>query len=144
MAELLTFDFSELEDFARHLREDHAKAARAMPIVAEAMVTAVQEVFEQEGAVGPHPLWPGLKDSTKRQRRGTEPFWILRDTGTMAASIEPEAGDTYAQAFTDSPYFTYHRTGTSRMAKRDPYQIDEDAFLLEAYDVFWSFFRRRH
>lgn len=148
MAETLSADFSQLKRFAEDLRRDHAKATRAMGVTAEALVSAVMDVFELEGQVGPHEKWDDLADSTKASRRGGEPFKILQDTGIMAASITPDSGDGFAEAFTDNPYFGYHRTGTKnadgsqRMARRDPYQIDEAAFLEEAEDIFFQFFRR--
>lgn len=152
MAELLTVDWP-LEKFADHIRDDHLKAARAMGVIAETLHSYVMDVFEAEGQVGPHPRWDPLKPSTERKRRSgknkSKGNKILQDTTIMITSVERSYGDTFAEVYSDSPYLGYHRTGVpagsaERMAKRDPYQIDDEEFQADANDLFMQFFKRRH
>lgn len=105
---------------------------RALPIIAEMLVGAVQDVIEAEG-----PGWPGLADSTVRQRRGSS-HAILQDTGVFAGSIAPAFGSTYAEAVDGTTYGHFHVTGTRKMPKRNwtdlgPFEaplLDEVAELL--------------
>jgi len=92
----------------------HGKSIdRALPVVAEMLHGAVNDVFEAEG-----PGWEPLSDATKAARRGTS-FKILQDTGLLAGSLEPSYGSTYAEVVDGTTYGHYHVTGTKRMPKRD-------------------------
>lgn len=141
--ETIHADFGSLVEFTGHLRKDLRDASKAMPAIAEAIVSSVEDVFLAQGAVPGQGRWASLTEETKRQRRGTAPYDILSDTGTMRNSIAPRAGNNWAEAFTDVPYFGFHRWGTVHMPRRDPYAIDEGELLAETTDILLAFFRRR-
>ncbi len=122
-------------NLSRRIAEIEAKGKnvdKALPVIAEMLVGAVQDVFEAEG-----PGWEDLADSTRRARRGTS-HAILQDTGLLADLIAPSYGSTYAEAVDGTTYGHFHVTGTRRMPKRDwtdlgPFEaplLDEVAQLL--------------
>lgn len=144
MADQVTFETSELNDFLKGIGRDLKDASRAMPVIAESMHAAVQEVFEQQGAVGNKPKWQDLADSTKRQRRGSEPYNILFDTGHLALRMTPNSGNTWAEVFNDLEYLKYHNSDAPRtkIPLRDPFGIDEEEMMAEAVDICLAYFRR--
>lgn len=71
MAETVRVDFSELLAVTDELTRNARDVPRLMNIIAEALVSGVQENFRQEGAVGGHPKWPPLAASTIAKRRGS-------------------------------------------------------------------------
>jgi len=105
---------------------------RMLPIIAEMLVGAVQDVIEAEG-----PGWQELADSTKRSRRGSS-YKILQDTGVAAASIAAQYGSTYAEAVDGTSYFFRHIKGGPNLPVRDwtklgPFEaplLDEVAEML--------------
>jgi len=156
MAASAEIDFSSLMRAVNDLGKKMADASRTMPILAEALVSSVQDVFEQEGAVGGNPRWPDLKSkrprdasrkvkkrgkgARKRGRRGPK---ILQDTGIMAGSITPASNDTIVQAYTGVGYAVYHVSKAPRkvIPLRDFFAIDEAEFYKEAADVILAKFR---
>lgn len=107
-----------------------------LPIVGEMLIAAVSDVYEAEG-----PGWPGLAESTIAARRGGGAgAKILRDTGVMAGSTGVELGDSWAEASAGVSYADFHAKGTSRMPKRNPFDLgpfeagvlDDVAALLAA------------
>lgn len=104
---------------------------KGLPVIAEMLVGAVHDVFEAEG-----PGWEGLKPSTIASRRGTS-HKILQDTGLFADSVDAKYGSTYAEAVDGTNYGHFHVTGTSRMARRDPFDLGPfEAPLLDEVAQF--------
>lgn len=86
---------------------------RTLPVIAEMLLGAVQDVFEAEG-----PGWEPLAEATKAQRRGSS-FKILQDTGVGVASLSPSYGSTYAEVVDGTTYMHHHVTGNERLPQRD-------------------------
>lgn len=108
------------EELPRILAEMRGRAESVdqyLPVVAEMLVASVSDVFEAEG-----PGWEPLADSTRMNpRRADGP--ILQDTGVAAGSVGPAWGDVYAEAVGGVDYLLYHVTGTSKMPKRNPFDL---------------------
>jgi len=132
-----TADFSDLDGLLKDLELATHDVARVMPIIAEAMVSQVLEVFDKEGAVGGAPQWPDLAASTKRRRRASTTHKILQDTTNLIGSITPDSGDRFVEAFTGVPYAVYHISKAPRrvIPLRDFFAIDQDEFAAEAADI---------
>lgn len=110
------FEIKADTNLSKVLAELEAKGKsidRGLPVVAEMLLGAVQDVFEAEG-----PGWEPLAEVTKAKRRGTS-YKILQDTGLLAGSLEPSYGSTYAEVVDGTTYGHYHVTGTKHMRKRD-------------------------
>ena len=110
-------------------------AAEVMPVVADTLVAAVLETFEQQG-----PGWPALAPSTVKARRAQGAgAKILQDTGVLAGSIQPSTGTgaygPWAAAGTNIHYGAFHVTGTSRMPRRDFLDVDLRAIAREAAEL---------
>ena len=104
---------------------------KALPIIGEMLLGAIQDVFQAEG-----PGWDDLAPSTKAQRRGID-YMILQDTGVMAGSAEPVYGNTYVDAVFGASYAVYHVTGTKHMPRRDPTDLGpREAPLLDEVAAF--------
>lgn len=114
---------AEYEDAAENLSEP-------MAIIAESLVARVNDKFESGG-----PGWQRLAASTiagrRKQGRGAQ---ILKDTGRLAGSIEPQSGSDYAEASTDVEYAVYHVSDAPRtkIPKRDFLDVLDDDMLDEA------------
>jgi phage gpG-like protein len=123
---------SDLNKVLLGLAQQGKSAGNLLPAIAEMLVGAVHDVVEAEG-----PGWPGLADSTKRQRRGST-YAMLQDTGVFMSSVAGQYGSTYAEAVDGTSYGHFHVTGTKRMPKRDwtdlgPFQaplLDDVAAML--------------
>jgi phage gpG-like protein len=152
-------DSSALTEVLERLQRAGASVmAEVSPALAEILVTAVQEVFEREGAVGGRPKWPDLAESTKRSRAKRQPggktkrgpydaksrpvgvFKILQDTGILAGSITPFSDGIEAEAFTNVPYAGYHISDAPRqkIPLRDFTDIDFEAAQREAIELILS------
>ena len=116
----VTYDASALVARVREFEQRGGKLDDLMPAVAEVLVGAVLQKFEDEG-----PGWP------ETRRGGT----ILQDTGRLVASIEAAHGADWAEAFTNVHYGKYHVTGTDRMPARDFTAIDTDQVEAEVADM---------
>lgn len=107
---------------------------RLMPVFAEMLVSAVDDVYEAEG-----PDWEPLAEATIRQRRNKsrEGTTILQDTGVMAKSTAPGYGRDFVEARAGVEYARFHSTGTSRMPRRDPFELGpfEEGVLEDVDDV---------
>lgn len=132
MSELQVTSSSNLSRVLTGLRQHGEKVGELLPTIAEMLVGAVHDVFEAEG-----PGWEPLAAATLAHRRGTS-HKILQDTGAFAGSIDPAWGGTYAEARAGVSYAIFHVTGTTRMPKRNPFDLgpleqpllDEVAALL--------------
>lgn len=151
--ETVRFDMGGIHGLMRDLERGGADVARAHPAIAEALVTQVNRVFEEEGAVGGNPRWPPLAASTLAKRRpmakkrkgakrrkakpGPNKVTILQDTGRLAGSITPDAGDTWVEAYTNVKYAKFHVSQAPRkiIPLRDFFAIDEEAFIEDATDM---------
>lgn len=153
MAETVRADFSQLQRLLDDLATATGDVSRVMPALAEVLVGQVQEVFDKEGAVGGRPKWPDLADSTKANRRpkqrrrkgqkrrkskpGAFKYTILQDTGRLAASITPDHGDGFVQAWTNVKYAKFHISSAPRkkIPLRDFFAIDQAEWVDEAADT---------
>lgn len=129
--DLVTVDVRDLSKVTVKLGDRAKDVSPAMAIVAEMLVSAVNDNFETAG----HGTWPGLAESTKAKRRGTI-YQILKDTGRAAGSIRGEHAHDYAEASSDVDYLKYHVGDGPRtvIPKRDPFELEE-AVYEEAVDV---------
>jgi len=141
MAETVEIDFSPLLRTVADLERRLADAHRTMPLIAEALVSSVHEVFEREGAVGGKPRWPPLKRQRRRNRGGGQK--ILQSSGVMAGSITPASSDAWVMAYTGVRYAKYHVSKLPRkvIPLRDFFDIDRGEFYAEAADILLSKFR---
>jgi phage gpG-like protein len=128
------FDFSELAAVIEEMGANVADVPRALPVVAEALVSRVADVFDAEGAVGGRPRWQDLAESTKRRRGGS--YMILQDSGLMA-NVHPTWDDTMAGAYSNAPYAVFHVSPLPRrvIPLRDFFAIDTEAFNAEATEI---------
>lgn len=110
-------DFGELAGVIATFEKRGKQLGRMMPAVADALKSAVDDVYEAEG-----PGWPGLAESTLEQRRGTSSM-LLQDSGVMAASTMTRYGSTYAEAWAHVGYAKYHASGTEFMPQRNPFDL---------------------
>lgn len=117
-----------LEDLGQRGR---SAVAHLMPVIADMLKTAVDDVYDAEG-----PGWPDLAESTKQARRGSS-YKILQDTGVMAASTGVEHGADWAEAFGGASYADFHATGTVNMPARNPFELGpfEGPLLDEVADL---------
>lgn len=131
MADLEVKATSDLSKVLAGIAAQGKSIDRALPVVAEMLLSAVHDVIEAGG-----PGWPDLADSTKRQRRGST-YKLLQDTGVFAASLAPQYGSTYAEVVDGTTYGHYHVTGTSRMPARDWTELGPfEAALLDEVAAF--------
>lgn len=132
MADLSVSVESDLNKVLLGLAQQGKSADNLLPAIAEMLVGAVHDVVEAEG-----PGWPGLADSTKRQRRGST-YAMLQDTGVGLASVAGQYGSTYAEAVDGTSYFHFHTKKTKHAPARDwtnlgPFEaplLDDVAALL--------------
>jgi phage gpG-like protein len=154
-------DFTSLMSAVGAFQRNMSDATRALPVIAESLVSHVQDVFEKEGAVGGNPRWPDITDETKLRRRGGKKkkakvhgplrrgekrqkrvvpsgkFTILQDTGVLAASITPAVGGSWVEAYTGVRYAVYHVSKEPRrvIPLRDFFAIDEKSFYADAAET---------
>ena len=120
-------DDRELKRLFEELERRGGNLAEVTAVIAESLVAAIADVFEQQG-----PGWPPLKPSTLRYRRGGK---ILQDTGLLVGSVHADSGPDFAEAYSDVPYGKFHITGTSTMERRDWTEIDFDAEMDRAAEL---------
>lgn len=113
----VSVDASDLARVVRSFGDRGRQLDRLMPIVADILVSAVDDVYDAEG-----PDWEPLAESTLRQRRGSTAK-ILQDTGVMAGSTRPYYGSDWAEARAGVGYAKYHVSGTKRMPARNPFDL---------------------
>jgi phage gpG-like protein len=124
MATSNVVDITELLDVLADMEERAGDLSEPMAIIAEDLVSRVNDKFESGG-----PGWPALADSTiaKRRKKGRG-AQILKDTGRLAASIEADHGSDFAEAATDVEYAVYHVSDEPRekIPKRDFLDVLDD------------------
>ena len=118
----ITFDTRELDNELSQLDKSLNTTRPLMLAVAETLHAQAMAIFHSEGAtVGG---WPTLSKSTQRNRarNGHWPGKMLQVTGRLAASIQTDAGDDFAQIGTNAVYAAIqhfggviNRTGTVRL-----------------------------
>jgi phage gpG-like protein len=109
MADLTIVAETNLGKVLTQLEQQGRNVDKALPIIGEMLVGAVQDVFEAEG-----PGWEKLDPATERQRRGGPPYKILQDTGGLAGSIAAQYGTTYVEAVDGTTYGIYHAPDPQR------------------------------
>jgi phage gpG-like protein len=121
----------ELNAVLADLENRGRSLSHLMPVVSQILKAAVDDVYDAEG-----PGWQDLAESTKLARRGSS-YKILQDTGVMAGSTGVRHGPDWAEAFGGAAYADFHATGTSRMVKRNPFDLGkfEDEVLREVADL---------
>lgn len=112
-------DFTELAGVIATFEKKGKQLSRMMPVVAEALKSAVDDVYEAEG-----PGWAPLAESTVARRRGTSSK-ILQDTGVMASSTMTRYGGAYAEAWAHVGYAKWHATGSKdgTLPQRNPFNL---------------------
>jgi phage gpG-like protein len=112
-------DFGELAGVIASFEKRGKNLGRMMPQVAEALKSAVDDVYEAEG-----PNWEPLLAATMERRRGTTAK-ILQDTGVMAASTMTKYGQAYAEAWAHVGYAKYHASGSKdgTLPQRNPFDL---------------------
>ncbi len=83
----VTIDLQPMTEFREAISKKSAPIRSAIKQWAFRVRAFWQERFDKYSKGGGN--WPDLADSTKRARRGTGVFTILRDTGLMFAAIGP-------------------------------------------------------
>lgn len=132
---LVKVDVGDVSACMLQWAENSKRLEPTMEIIATDLQAAVGDVFEAEG-----PGWAPLAESTKRSRRGTEPYKILQDkggSGGMSGSIGTGWGPAYAEAFDGTPYGIFHVLGNEHLPVRDPFDLGPfwDDLLADAADL---------
>lgn len=109
----------ELEDRAalRLLDNIHDRLQRPDGLL-DVLVDEIHDYERDVFATGGHGTWPALSPNTTRQKSGQ----ILVDGGDLLEALTSNKdllGDE-ALVAADVEYAGYHRSGTSRMPRRDP------------------------
>lgn len=135
MATSNVVDISDLITVIEGMGQRGEDLSAPMGVIAEMLVARVNDKFESGG-----PGWAPLADSTLANRRGGS-AQILKDTGRLAASIQPESGSDYAEAATDVEYAVYHVSDAprSKIPKRDFLDVLDDGALDEAAETIMTF-----
>ncbi len=135
----LRVDDSGLKRLFAELRRRGGNLAGVNAAIAEDLVAAVLDVFEDEG-----PGWAPLAESTLANRRGKAAgAKILQDTSILAGSVHPDSGASFAEAYSDVPYGVFHVMGTDKMPRRDFMAIDFDEVTRSAADLLLAEIARR-
>lgn len=111
-------DMREFEGVLLRMEANVRNLDRILPVVADILVSAVDDVYQAEG-----PNWPAFAPSTLRRRGSMGAAKLLQDTGVMANSTIGESGSNYAQARSTIPYAKYHATGTATLPVRNPFAL---------------------
>lgn len=98
----------------KRLAANAADLTPAMRAIAGVLKDNVAEAFATESSPDGKPWLPlSPKTLARRQRRGTWPGSILRETGDLAASISSSHGSAHAIAGTNKIYAATHQFGDS-------------------------------
>lgn len=127
MAEVFV-DASQLTRFIRSL-ELRAKNLKLAPI-GEIARTAVDDVFQAEGAVGRNPKWDPLTQATIDRNPRRAGGMILQATGLMA-NIQTNVQPQRVTIASPAKYARHHVNGTRWMPKRDFFAVDERKMFRE-------------
>jgi phage gpG-like protein len=130
VADLTIVAETNLGNVLTQLEAQGRNVDKALPIIGEMLVGAVQDVFEAEG-----PGWKELDPATELRRRGGPPYKILQDTGVLAGSVAARYGSTYVEAVDGTTYGIYHAPDPQRRdwTELGPFEqplLDEVAELL--------------
>ena len=122
---------------AVHNFEERCDAANIEGIVAETVLTAMDDLLESNG----NGQWPPFSEVTLRVHPKRAGGQLLRSTGQLAA-FQPSSGPGWAQVRSPAPYAEYHQKCTKKtrglvysddgIPKRDFTAIDMKATLEEA------------
>lgn len=120
-------------DLPRALHEIEARGRNLrgiLPVVADALVAVVSDVYEAEG-----PGWAALKPSTLKKRRGGS-AQILQDTGLMAQTGRA-IGPDYVEAYSPADYAVFHVRGDGGLPVRNPFDLGpfENDFLSDVENL---------
>jgi hypothetical protein len=131
----ILLDTRDIEVPLRDLVAKGKGVGHLLPIIAQDLVSAVDDVYEAEG-----PGWQDLADSTKKARRG-DSYKILQDTEVMVGSTDIGSGTTgsgfWVEAFAGASYADFHATGTANMPQRNPFDLGpfEEGVLRDVADL---------
>lgn len=114
----VTADVDELVGVLLNLETRARNLDRVLPVVADILVSAVDDVYEAQG-----PNWDPFAPSTLRHRGDMGAAKLLQDTGVMAGSTMAEHGSNWAQAKAHVPYAKYHASGTATLPVRNPFDL---------------------
>lgn len=117
--------FDSLGDFALHLLATEVATRAALEtglsrVLARIEATARSEFGHYQAAVGPHPAWPELAESTQERRvaAGYTPNDPLKASGEMQNSIERDQKGLEGVVGSKDDKLVYHEFGTSKMPAR--------------------------
>ncbi len=102
--------------FRATLQRIHARLSNPRPLmagIANLMLEAVEDNFEQERNPETGAKWPSLSQSTQdaRQKKGSWPGKILQVSGSLASSVSQSYGDDFAAVGTNKVYAPIHQFG---------------------------------
>lgn len=99
---VVDFKAEKLAQATRSLLARGGNLGDLTPHVSEILVTAIEAVFEAEGAVGGKPKW---EPSERAKEQGGQ---TLQDSGNLAGSVQGEWDASSAFAGSDVPYGKFH------------------------------------
>ncbi len=105
----ITVNDREAKDLINKLKSRLEDMTSVMSGVSGTMLHAVEENFAREG----RPKWPGLAESTKKQRarKGHWPGKILQMSGQLASSVMPRFDRSSATVGTNKSYAAIQQFG---------------------------------
>ena len=119
----VTIDGSKLVKLLQRFEKKGGDLTPAMQVIAEQLVSAVNDEFETGG----HGKWMDKASGSK-----FEPSWpcYLKASGRLASSIEPTAGASFSEASTDVSYAVYHVSSAPRkkIPLRDFFDVPDSVF----------------
>ncbi|HMY20429.1 MAG TPA: hypothetical protein PKA58_29085 [Polyangium sp.] len=124
---IVTLDTLEMDWWLHELGVAPSKMGPTMAVVAETLVSAVDDNLETSG----HGTFPPLAASTLRQkaRKGwsSKPLFA---TGAMAAANAAESGDDYAEVTNSRSYTIFHVADGPRkhLPKRDFFELQQETY----------------
>ena len=118
-------DAKDVERWLRDLEQRGLDLSPTMAIIAQSLVSAVDDEFESDG----QGKWPGLAPSTVASRRGSSAK-ILQNFGVFAGSIDGTSGRDFAEANTWVEYAIHHVFGAPKanVPQRNPFDVPESVF----------------
>ena len=106
----VTVDGAELVKLLQRFEKKGGDLTPAMAVIAEQLVSAVNDEFESAG----HGKWPPHAAATIARNRAGESSQLLKRTGRLAGSIEPWSYPDAAEAATSVSYAVYHVSSAPR------------------------------
>lgn len=129
----VSLDTKELEKYLETWRKRSEDLSPVMAIVAQFLVSEVDEQFETAGG----GKWAPLAASTLKKRAAAGKMdGPLKFNGAFAGSIAGDYGPDFAEASTGVPYAVFHVSEAPRkiIPLRNPFDLP-DAILDEALDM---------